>query len=74
MPLSEFFYQGIAEFTLFNGDMQPIAERLVYVHPEKKLQINIEPDKKTYALREKATLKIKVTDGNGVPSENESGP
>ena len=37
------------------------------MHPEKKLQINIEPDKKTYALREKATLKIKVTDGNGVP-------
>ena len=73
MPLSEFFYQGIAEFTLFNGDMQPVAERLVYVHPEKKLQINIEPDKKTYALREKATLKIKVTDGNGVPVKTNLG-
>lgn len=73
MPLSEFFYQGIAEFTLFNGDMQPVAERLVYVHPEKKLQINIEPDKKTYTLREKATLKIKVTDGNGVPVKTNLG-
>ena len=73
MPLSEFPYQGIAEFTLFNGDMQPVAERLVYVHPEKKLQINIEPDKKTYALREKATLKIKVTDGNGVPVKTNLG-
>ena len=73
MPLNEFFYQGIAEFTLFNGDMQPVAERLVYVHPEKKLQINIEPDKKTYALREKATLKIKVTDGNGVPVKTNLG-
>ncbi|WP_278704720.1 hypothetical protein [Parabacteroides goldsteinii] len=73
MPLSEFFYQGIAEFTLFNGDMQPVAERLVYVHPEKKLQINIEPDKKTYVLREKATLKIKVTDGNGVPVKTNLG-
>ena len=73
MPLSEFLYQGIAEFTLFNGDMQPVAERLVYVHPEKKLQINIEPDKKTYTLREKATLKIKVTDGNGVPVKTNLG-
>lgn len=73
MPLSEFFYQGIAEFTLFNGDMQPVAERLVYVHPEKMLQINIEPDKKIYTLREKATLKIKVTDGNGVPVKTNLG-
>ncbi len=36
IPLSEFPYQGIAEFTLFNA-AQPVAERLVYVHPEKKL-------------------------------------
>lgn len=67
MPLSEFPYQGIAEFTLFNGNMQPVAERLVYVNPEKKLHIKIEPNKKTYAIREKATLKIKVTDENGTP-------
>lgn len=67
IPLSEFLYQGIAEFTLFNGSMQPVAERLVYVNPEKKLRVNIEPDKKTYAIREKATLKIKVTDEGGAP-------
>lgn len=67
MPLSEFPYQGIAEFTLFNGSMQPVAERLVYVNPEKKLRVNIEPDKKAYAIREKATLKIKVTDEDGAP-------
>ena len=40
IPLSEFPYQGIAEFTLFNAAMQPVAERLVYVHPEKKLHID----------------------------------
>lgn len=67
IPLSEFLYQGIAEFTLFNGSLQPVAERLVYVNPEKKLRVNIEPDKKTYAIREKATLKIKVTDEGGAP-------
>ena len=37
IPAMEFPYQGIAEFTLFDGTMQPIAERLVYVHPEKRL-------------------------------------
>ncbi|WP_337940421.1 hypothetical protein [Parabacteroides sp.] len=67
IPAMEFPYQGIAEFTLFDGTMQPIAERLVYVHPEKRLNISIEPDKDSYVLREKATLKIKVTDDDGKP-------
>lgn len=73
MPISEFPYQGISEFTLFNNDMQPVAKRLVYVNPEKKLHIKIEPDKKTYAIREKATLKIKVTDERGMPLKTNLG-
>lgn len=67
IPLKNFLYQGIAEFTLFNGSMQPIAERLVYVHPEKKLYIALEPEKNSFATREKATFKIKVTDKEGNP-------
>ncbi|MEQ3163089.1 hypothetical protein AAA214_08090 [Parabacteroides goldsteinii] len=67
IPLNNFFYQGIAEFTLFNDAMQPIAERLVYVYPEKKLHIVIEPDKKSYAIREKATVKVRVTDEESMP-------
>lgn len=67
IPFTEFAYQGIVEFTLFDKTMQPVAERLVYVHPEKKLNISIKPEKDNYALREKATLNIKVTDGNGKP-------
>lgn len=67
IPLDNFLYQGIAEFTLFNGSMQPIAERLVYVHPEKKLHITVESEKSSFALREKGTIKIKVTDDEGKP-------
>lgn len=67
IPTDNFLYQGIAEFTLFDASMQPIAERLVYVHPEKKLYITAEPEKKSYAIREKASIKIKVTDNEGKP-------
>lgn len=67
IPQNNFSYQGIAEFTLFNEAMQPVAERLVYVHPEKKLHITLEPDKQSYLLREKATIKIKVTDNDNKP-------
>ncbi len=73
IPLSEFPYRGIAEFTLFNAAMQPVAERLVYVHPEKKLHIDIVPEKESYVLREKATLKVKVTDDNGQPVKADLG-
>nr|WP_294483194.1 hypothetical protein [uncultured Bacteroides sp.] len=67
IPLDNFFYQGIAEFTLFDSSMRPVAERLVYVHPEKKLYIVAEPDKKSYFIRKKGTIKIKVTDEAGKP-------
>lgn len=67
IPLDNFLYQGIAEFTLFNAAMQPIAERLVYLHPEKKLYITAEPKKKSFTIREKATIQIKVTDEQGNP-------
>ena len=35
IPLKEFSRQGIAEFTLYNESMQPVAERLVYLHPQE---------------------------------------
>ena len=67
IPLDNFLYQGIAEFTLFDSLMRPVAERLVYVHPEKKLHITAEPDKKSFFTREKGTIRIKVTDEKGRP-------
>ena len=67
IPLDNFLYQGISEFTLFDSSMRPVAERLVYVRPEKKLYITAEPDKKSYFTREKGTIKIKVTDEEGKP-------
>ena len=67
IPTSELTCQGIVEFTLFSAYMQPVAERLVYVHPEKRLNISMEAEKDSYVLREKATLKIKVSDEDGKP-------
>lgn len=67
MPLKEFPCQGIAEFTLFTDSLVPVAERLVYVHPEKRLNIEAHLDKDRYQTRGKVLLKIKVTDDNGQP-------
>lgn len=67
IPLDNFPYQGIAEFTLFNASMQSVAERLVYLHPNKKLFITTKADKERYETRDKATLTITVTDEAGNP-------
>jgi len=67
IPLKEFPYQGIAEFTLFDDKLLPVAERLAYVNPEKKLTVEAHLDKDRYETREKVVLKIKVTDENGQP-------
>lgn len=59
--------QGIAEATLFNSDLKPIAERLVYVKQDQKLHIKTILNKSEYKTREKVTLKIKTTDKDGEP-------
>jgi hypothetical protein len=66
IPLKE-IPQGIAEVTLFDKNKQPIAERLVYLKPNKNLNIKTTLSRTRYKTREKATLKIRVTDKNNNP-------
>ena len=73
IPLKEFPWQGIAEFTLFNDSFVPVAERLVYIKPEKKLTIETKTDKVRYETRDKVTLKITVKDENGQPVKSNLG-
>ena len=58
--------QGIAEVTLYNNDLIPVCERLVYVNLNRKLTIKTSIYD-LYTTREKITLKIKVTDQNEKP-------
>ena len=67
MPLNDFLIEGIAEFTLFDENMHPVAERLVYVNSGKELKISANLDKKNYKVKNKAQLSIKVTDENDNP-------
>lgn len=58
---------GITKLTLFNTTYQPVAERLIFVNPHRKLNISIETDKEKYKLRETVKAKITVTDEVGKP-------
>jgi hypothetical protein len=59
--------QGIAEVTLFDQEMRPLAERLVYLNPDKVLNISTSLSKEMYKTREKVSVKIKTADKDGKP-------
>jgi hypothetical protein len=60
---------GVANITLFDKELKPVAERLVFINPEKRLHFNILPNKAIAPPSQETELEILVTDGAGKPSE-----
>ncbi|QKJ28923.1 TonB-dependent receptor [Mucilaginibacter mali] len=61
------FPTGIAQFTLFSPDYAPVAERLIFVEHNNRLDAEISTDKPAYAQRGKVKMDMKVTDVYGDP-------
>jgi len=59
--------QGIAEITLFNSNLVPVAERLVYINNDQRLNIITNISEEINHTRGKAILKISVKDEKGYP-------
>jgi len=59
---------GVANITLFDKELRPIAERLFYVNSDKHLKFNIKTDK-IYEHGKETEVAISVTDGQGNPAE-----
>jgi hypothetical protein len=59
--------QGIAEVTVFDEQRRPLAERLVYLHPDRQLKIHTRLAKTAFGSREKVSLTIRTTDEQGKP-------
>ncbi len=59
---------GIATFTLFNNDGNPVCQRLVFIdNPNNKIDVNIIKNKEIYKTRDKVTLLINLKDKSGNP-------
>ncbi|MFI5136480.1 MAG: MG2 domain-containing protein [Sphingobacteriales bacterium] len=56
---------GISHFTIFNGEKQPVCERLYFKNPERQLFINAAADQQQYALRKKVNVNITAKDKDG---------
>jgi len=66
MPVGE-IPSGIAEITLFNSEFQPVAERLIFINEDKKLNITATIDKTEYGTKDKVKLKFTGADDKGRP-------
>ena len=71
LPNELFPIQGIVELTLLDGEDRPVAERLVFVNPEKRLNITATTDEERYNLRQQGKVRIQVTDAEGKPVQAE---
>ena len=54
--------EGVSHFTIFNDQRVPVCERLYFIKPSKKLEINVSPDHTSYSLRQKVTININLAD------------
>ncbi|WP_027075400.1 TonB-dependent receptor plug domain-containing protein [Maribacter antarcticus] len=65
---TEELQDGVAQFTLFSGDGEPISERLVFIdNPENDTRLTISAPTKTFGLRDKVNLSMALTDEEGEP-------
>lgn len=58
---------GVSHVTVFNKDLKPMAERLVFNYAVSDINIDISTTNPQYASRDLATIDLEVTDNDGNP-------
>ena len=66
--LTENIRDGVAHFTLFTREGEPVCERLLFVHhTENEVVASVKTNSKTYGPREKIEVELGLTDREGNP-------
>ena len=60
--------KDIYEITLLNGELKPVAERIIFINEQKKLNITSTLSTDTFSTKEKVSIEISVTDENNKPT------
>ena len=58
---------GISHITIFNGDKQPVCERLYFKRPTKNMVIETSADQPNYGNRKKVNVSVLAKDQSGKP-------
>ncbi len=63
---------GVAQFTLFAPNGEPVCERLVFVeNPKNDIRLSLNTDKRNYSFREKVDVSLDLADSKGRPLEGD---
>ena len=66
IPTSQ-FPAGIVQFTLFDAQGQPLAERLAFAATNPSLRVTLTPDRASYGPRQPVRVHVAVADAAGQP-------
>ncbi|NRB50394.1 MAG: TonB-dependent receptor plug domain-containing protein [Saprospiraceae bacterium] len=59
---------GVAQFTLYKADGEPICERLTFIdNPADELEVKLKVDRDQYKARQKVSMDIELKDKTGRP-------
>jgi hypothetical protein len=54
--------EGVTQLTLFDGELRPVCERLLFRRPEERVSIDVSTDSPQYGVRKKISLGLSVSD------------
>jgi hypothetical protein len=57
--------EGITQWTVLDGNMRPVCERLSFRRPSQPLGIGVHADQQAYGKRKKVNVNISLGDGDG---------
>ena len=70
--LTSALQDGIAHFTLFTPNGEPVSERLTFIeNPKNDLELSVKTTKPDYGVREKVNVDFTVVDAKAKPLEGE---
>ncbi|MCC3153256.1 TonB-dependent receptor plug domain-containing protein [Hymenobacter sp. BT770] len=61
------FPGGIVHFTLFDGQGNPLAERLAFAQTQSALRVTLTPERASYRARQPVRVRVSVADATGQP-------
>jgi len=63
------FPSGVLQIILFDGNMNPLSERLVFCRNNDQAQVVFNTDRPNYKARQPVNTFVKITGSNGLPRE-----
>ncbi|MGX1928573.1 hypothetical protein [Flagellimonas sp. 2504JD4-2] len=70
--LTDGLMDGVAHFTLFTAEGEPVCERLVFIDPQDNdTSLSLTTDGETYGNRQPVVTSLQLSDNNGLPLDGD---